>query len=423
MAYDAFEIIADDLNLSPYQLFVTARQNPASLKKDIQKSGLVNLPFILAEDLLVRGSKAPVLTRGTNLMDNIDAVFRILQLEQSFVTAPRIKPNSELNNYLKTKIGSGLEKISKQIRKSEKLFALFQRAERDENLRHLINNLYIALQSYLSSPDVIAALWSSLRDNRKTAIIEYSVNAALLSMITSFGYFKLIKEHKTSMQRRKIINIGLSALFQDISIIVNAGGDLPDEKDHETESAKIAKKIGLSEDSIKAILNHHRVLDDAGNPILLKKTPKIDERILVCVNYFLRCIQKNHFDLSIDEAIYILNYYARRHFFDQQVLIALGNMGLGGMKSRIISMSADIVQKCDQGEIPYVWDINAAVPNRIICRNNSCRHTGVEQVKLYKSVLFETPDQRFDIRAGTYHHCTKLTSILCSTIVKLSRAH
>lgn len=422
MGYDAFAIIADDLNLSPDQLIITARQNPEGLRKDLEQSGLAHLPFILEEDLRVHGSRAPILVRGMNLMNNIDAVFRILQLEQSFIAPPSIKPDTRINNYLKNKIRADLERISRKVRTSKKFGTFFLRAEKNQDVRFAINNLTAALHKYLSSPEVIAALWSSLRDVGRSSLMEDCVNASLLAMIAAAAYFQTDQIAEKTLRRTQITNIGLSALFQDLSILANGGRDPDSGTGHAASSARLVRQIDLPEECIIAIAHHHRITDERGRPVLESGSPGLCERILVCITYFLRCVLKKYFDLSIDEAIYIMNYYARRLYFDQKVVMALGQMGVGGLKSRIMSMAADLVQKCDRQYEPHLWDVNAAVPNRIICGRNCCEHLGEERVYLFRQVVFETPEHRFIIAAGQYRHCRKLTEKLGHGIVNLYRS-
>ncbi len=418
MGYDAFSIIADDLNLSPDQLVITARQNPDDLKKELEHSGLANLPFILEDDLLVRGSKAPILARGMDLMKNIDAVFRILQLEQSFIKPPSIRPDVRLNNYLKNKISADLEKIARTVRNSKKLGALFQRAEQNQDVQFALKNLTVTFQKYLSSPEVIAALWSSLKDDRRSSLMEDCVNASLLAMIAAAAHFQMDQTPEKSLRRAQIANIGLSALFQDLSLLVNNDLDTDINDQHANLSAKLVQDLGLPQDCIAAITHHHRITDEKGRPILETSSPVLCERILVCTNYFLRCVLKKYFDLSVDEAIYIMHYYARRLYFDETIVMALGHMGIGGLKSRIIAMAAKLLQQCEHGIEPHLWDINAAVPNRIICSYNNCKQLGNEQVYLFRPVMFETSEHRFSIPAGEYRHCRKLTEELRRKIVR-----
>ncbi len=421
VSYDAFALIADDLKLSPEQLFVTARQNPVNLKDEIQRSKIAKLPFILEEDLLVRGSKAPILARGMDLMKNIDAVFRILQLEQNFIRPPKIKPDTKLNNYLKNRISADLERISRKVRASKKLGALFQRAEKNKDVEYALKNLTVALNKYLSSPEVIAALWNSLRDSRGSSLMEDSVNTALIAMITTAAYFQVDRPLARPLRRAFITHIGLSALFQDISVLIN-GASEDDLRDHASRSAELAKNLDLPREFIAAIANHHRVTDYKGRPILESTRPALSERILVCITYFLLCVMRKNFDLSLAEAMYVMNHYARRLYFDRMVVLALGQMGVGGFKSRIISEAAELVQQCDYGYEPYLWDVNAAIPNRIICRHPSCRYLGKERVTLFRRVLFETPEHRFNIPEGEYRHCQKLTGQLGRRIVMIHKS-
>lgn len=407
--YNFYELAGNELGITTDRLLDDIQTRPGEISRHIRSKPLSRIPCLLGNDLVLNGSKAAFISKGSDLWEHLDAYFQRLARQAEFTSPPLIAPSEQINDYLVEKIGNQLGTIAEKLASEKKTGRIYEQFQKLEDLQRVAEQFGSVAGRYLSSEEMISGFLHALTSGRGRDLVVESTRAAFVAMAVLRCHEELATPDKTRIFQR-IIEMGLTVLFQDVSHILSDSAHAAEDQGHADESARIAESMGLSALARETIRHHHRVVDTDGQPILMKLVPPLEERVAVVTNAFLKCISESRFNLDPDRAIYVLEHYANRFFYDKKCVSALGRIGIGDRKYLILSRSFDYIKRCDKGQTPFIWNISTDFPNRFICLDTTCEHLSQEEVVLYQSIQFKGPAHNFEIPKGRYHKCQKITS-------------
>jgi hypothetical protein len=406
--YNGYELIGNELGMTADELIRRIQSNPKETSDLIKSQALYKIPFVLGNDLTLKGSEAAFIPKGSDLWEHLENFFQRIHREAEFLSSPLIRPSDEVNQYLQEKIGRQLHAISNKLFASERMERIYESFEKLNDMRKIAQEFSNLASKYLSNQQLIAGFISTLATNNGKNLVTQSTEAAFVSMAVMRHYSgPELTEAQVTHQR--IVDMGMALLFQDVAHIIDNSEHDPGLLAHTEDSAQIAKEMGLSVQGQETIRNHHRVVDADGRAILANHCPPLEERIAVLTNAFIQCVSKEHFNLDSDQAIYILEHYANRQFYDKHCVQTLGTLGIGDRKYKILSQSYQFVRHCKKGATPYIWNISMDFPNRFICRHSECEHLSDEEVVVYNTIRFKGTLQDLTIPKGRYYKCEKIT--------------
>jgi hypothetical protein len=406
--YNAVEMLSDELDISLEAFKKRCLEAPDLVIDQIRTKELLSNPLQLACDVKLKGSETPFITKGTDLGQHLDQFIQSLARNSEFDSSPQILPTAQINDYLQTKIGRKFEKIIKKLLKSKKIGVANKPFANDPDLKNIINHFGELICKYITTPMTISGVLNAFKTKGLVDLIEQSTRTAFVAMAVLNNHTGFTRQ--TGGDRKdQLIKLGLSVLFQDIACILDPGSYIPSDEKHCERSSDIAAEMGLPASCAETIRHHHRTKDTDGHPILSTQSPPMSECVAVVTNDFMRCTSSNELALSIDESIYVLSYYADRQFYDRGSVQALGQICLGNRKQLIISKALNLVNQCPYESRPFLWDVNSALPNRLICKNTSCNHISEEEINLYQDILFHGPLTDFHIPKGQFYKCKLLT--------------
>jgi hypothetical protein len=417
MCYNGFELIGSELGLTADELFRCIQSRPKATSELIKNKGLSKIPLILGNDLILKGSEAAFISKGSDLWEHLENYFQRIHREAEFLSAPLIEPSNEVNVYLQEKIGEKLRALTDKLFISDKYGRIYEAFEKLEDMQRISREFSHLATRYLSNEQLIAGFIGALATTSGEDLVAESTQAAFIAMAVLHAYRGPGYDNPPVTQRR-IVNLGMAVLFQDISHIIDNSEHDPGQPEHAGQSVLIAREMGLSTTCLEIIRNHHRVVDGDGNPILTSRNPSLEERIATVTNAFIQCVSEKHFNLDPDQAVYVLEHYANQAFYDKYCVRTLGTLGIGDRKYKILSKCFEFMKYCDKGGVPFVWNISADFPNRFICRNADCEHLGPEEVVLYQTIRFKGTLQDLVIPQGRYRKCGKLTRLLNQWMLK-----
>lgn len=411
MFYNVVEMLSDELDISLEEFQQRCQETPERVMDQIRSKNLLSKPLLLANDLKLKGSNTPFITKGTDLGQHIDQFIQRLAKNFEFESPPQILPTSEINQYLQEKIGRTLDKIIRKMLKSKKIGIVYESFNNDPDFKNIINHFGELVSKYISTPMAISGMLNAFRGEGQASLIEQSTRTAFVAIAVLNSHPGFARQSGDDRKDR-LIKLGLSVLFQDIACILEPASYTPSDNQHDARSCAITAEMGLPASCVETIRHHHRTKDTDGNPIFSTQSPPIDECVTVVTNDFMRCISSNELALSIDESIYVLSYYANQHFYDKDSVLALGQICTGNRKQLIISKAINLMNQCPNGGMPFLWDINTGFPNRFICHKTSCNHISGEEVHLYQDIFFQGPISDFKIVKGRYYKCKLITRCL-----------
>ena len=409
MFYDFYELAGNELGITTDRLLDAIQSRPEEISRRIRSKPLSGIPCLLGNDLVLKGSKAAFISKGSDLWEHLEAYFQRLGRQAEFTSPPLIVPSERVNGYLVEKIGHQLGAIAEKLGAEEKTGRIYEQFQKLEDLKRVAERFGSIAGKYLSSEEMISGFLHAMTSSTGKDLVTESTRAAFIAMAVLRCHEEIAAPDNARIFQR-IIEMGLTVLFQDVSHILSGSAHADEDQGHADESARIAESMGLSALAQETIRHHHRVVDADGQPILTNFRPSLEERVAVVTNAFLKCISETQFNLDPDQAIYVLEHYANRNVYDKMCVSALGKIGIGDRKYLILSKSFDYAKRCDKGETPFIWNISLDFPNRFICRNSACDHLSSEEVVLYQSIQFKGPVHNFEIPTGRYRKCQKITS-------------
>ena len=411
MFYNAVEMLSDELDISLEEFQQRCIETPDLVIDQIRTNELLSKPLQLACDVKLKGSETPFITKGTDLGQHLDQFIQSLARNSEFESSPQILPTEEINHYLQEKIGQKFDKLIKKLLESKKIGIAYKTFDNDPDLKNIINHFGELIREYISTPMTIAGLLNAFKAKGLVNLIEQSTRTAFVAMAVLNNHTGFARQTGENRKDR-LIKLGLSVLFQDIACILDPISYLPSDDKHSECSSDIAAEMGLPAKCVETIRHHHRTKDTAGDPILSTQAPPMPESVAVVTNDFMRCISSKELALSIDEAIYVLSYFADQQFYDRESVQALGQICIESRKQLIISKALNLMKQCPNEGRPLLWNANSALPNRLICINTNCNHISEEEVNVYQDILFHGPLTDFKIPKGKYYKCKLLTRLL-----------
>jgi len=306
--YDVFELIESELGLDWGTLYDEIAEDSEKVKNNLMAAGLFNQDVLLAMDLNQKGSSAPLLTKGTNLWENIGPVLKRIANNPDSIERPKVAATDEVNVYLKKKIINHIESMKENILKSTKFNRIYSEAKKDKSLKQVLDSLGEIIDKYLSKPETISRVFKALNDKHSVSLLEESVNAACISMFTLKNRNDFAQYSDVS--RNQLINVGSAALFRDISRIFYPNNyPIKDTKGHSEKSAEIAQDLGLDTDIICVIKYHHII-----NNRLCRKTE--NEQL---------------YKEIIDVVELFMDLMSNKNFSENEIIIALNNLAYNGL--------------------------------------------------------------------------------------------
>lgn len=405
--YNGFDIIAFELGITPEALMLGVEKESENILHRVSESPLSRLKLVLSEDMRLAGTEMPFITTGKNFLSYIEPVFKRLCKNPDVFSPPVIEPTPEINAHLRKKILDRFSAVTRRLAASERFGRIYSQFEKERDLQLIVKDFQDGIEHYMTTPTVIDDILSSIRHPKRSSVLENCVNGAFIAIAVLHNYegFDLSGDEC----RSAMVELGLSMLFQDLACLSDADNIKHDASDHCNVSLERGAALGLPERTLETIRHHHRVMDAHGRPFYAMNTAPLFERIAVVVNNFVSCILPDSYDLTVPQAIFVLRHFAVKSYLDSAAVRSLGKISVGERKGAIIDMYFDIAKQCPKRVIPYIWDINTPVPNRLICSEAQCEHAAAESVKLYHTISFEMGDQKFNLPEGTYHKCRKLT--------------
>jgi hypothetical protein len=415
--YNFYEIASNELGITTDCLLNDIQSRPRETSERLKAKPLSKIPCVLGNDLILKGGRAAFISKGSDLWDHLDSYFQRVGRQAEFISAPLIEPGGEINDYLIEKINTQLGAIVEKLSAAKRIGRIYEQFQKTEDLRQIAGQFSSIASKFMSTEAMISGFLRALTSETGKDLVTRSTQAAFVAMAILRNHVETAVPHKGDVHQR-IVDLGLSVLFQDISHIMDGSVHASEDQRHAEASARIAAGIGLPAHSLETIRNHHRAIDALGRPILTDFLPPQEERVAVVTNAFLKCVSEKHFNLDPDQAIYVLQHYANRRFYDAHCVAALGKMGIGDRKYLILSKSFDFAKHCDKGRSPAIWNISLDFPNRFICRDTSCQHLSSEEIVLYQSIRFKGYAHNFEIPKGEYRKCQKITHLFNQWLLK-----
>lgn len=406
--YDACALFESELGLEPGTFFVEVEKNPENIKAALKATGLCDQNMVLSEDLYQKGSPTPLLTKGTDLWNNIDSVIRRIVMDSESIEPPKVAATDEVNIYLRGKITEHVESTKQKILKAGKYKRIYDAEENKKDLKEITHALGEIIDKYLASPEVLFGIFSAIKNQKKTSMLDNSVTASYLSMFTLKNR-KGFSEYSEN-SREQLIDIGSAALFRDISKIIYTEKYPPEDiSGHSEKSAEIAEAIGLSPDVIFAIRNHHNIRADKTELNPPNESAQLYKDVIVVIDMFIDLTSEKKFNEN--EVIIGFNNLAKSGYLDEPSVIALGNMYVGKDKNALIANGLRLIKECKHmDKKAYIWDPKAKIPYAIICANLNCKYIGPFYVKTHRTIASDF--EMGMVPPGTYSHCRKLTKEL-----------
>jgi hypothetical protein len=406
--YDACALFESELGLEPRTFFLEVEKNPKKIKSALKATGLCDQNMMLSEDLYQKGNPTPLLTKGTDLWNNIDSVIRRIAMDSESIERPKIAASDEVNIYLRGKIIEHVESTKYKILKAAKYKRIYDAEENKKDFKEIADALGEIIDKYLASPEVLFGIFSAIKNQEKSFMLDDCVNASFLSMFTLKNR-KGFSEYSEN-SREQLIDIGSAALFRDISKITYAERYSPEDIcEHPEKSAEIAEEIGLNPDVIFAIRNHHNISLDKTELNSPSENAQLYKDVIVVVDMFIDLTSEKKFNEN--EVIIGFNNLAKSGYLDELSVIALGNMYVGKDKNSLIANGLSLIRECKSiNKKAYIWDPKAQIPYAIICANLKCKHKGPFYVETHRTI--ETDFDMGMVPPGKYSHCRKLTKKL-----------
>ncbi len=408
MLYDGFDLLCRELSLEPATFFKQIQQDPDRVMEQLRLLPVADLPLVLGEDLTLEGNQAPFITKGTDLRRHLKAVFNRISSNCAFSASPLILPSAEINRFLKEKISCAFADITRKMMDQQQLGRIYDVYEKNQDLKGIATYFGKLIDPHLSSPAIIKGFLTAFTSESAMGSIEENTKAAFVAMAVLQRHEAFVHDENAS-RKNNLVEMGMAILFQDIACTVDGINHDPNSCDHAAASAIMAQGMKLSDRCIETIRWHHRSTDINGAPILMIQEPPLFERLAVLINAFIRCISNRQFGLTVDQAIYVLEHYARLGYYDTACIQTLARISVGEGKQRIISKSFEFSWACPAGNRPVLWDVRTKLPNRFICTRTDCPLLSAEAVVLYEPIVFSHPAFNLDIPAGHYYKCIELT--------------
>jgi hypothetical protein len=408
-AYNGFELLCSELALSMDELNARILETPQKLLDQVQALENEALVMPLQQDLLLKGSETAFITSGTDLHQHLAKLIQRMARGAELKAPPMIAPTEEITAFLQEKVKASFSRLMDGVIRRIKIGYFAKAYDRDRELKTVTQHFGELVSRYLAKPLMLSPFLRAFTHKGPLDLIENNTHSAFVAMgaLRNHDY---CRNMAADDRQRQLIEIGLSMLFQDVSLMIDGGTHRDDDPEHALASADIARQIGLPANCSTTIRHHHRTMDEDGAPLLKIRTPSLSENMAAVTNAFVHCLTTSGLGLDVNQSLYILSYYADGGYFAKDCVQALGRACVGEVKQQIIIQALRIIRQCPNGERPFLWDVRTAIPNRFLCRHSDCPHLTNETVILYEGVHFDGPGAAIDIPKGGYCKCGYLTN-------------
>lgn len=383
------------------------------IMEKLEASDFAQMDLALAEPLKKGKDGPPLLTANSKLTSSYirSLLTRQLQDENSVIGPIILTPSDQLIAHYKTKITSKIDGLLTQLREegtesSKLIHGVISKNSKLACLKEYFNEFVAnALKGGDAVPIMIDILGSSNGDDMlKSSITASFVSMAVLSFHPELNGRKAKKD--------QISNLGMAALFQDVSRILTP--DLP-ENGHEDESSQILTEFGVDNEVLEAARLHHCITDPEGNPAL-KNTDflPLHVRVLVACNIFLSMVKEGQ-RIRNFETMKNFNHLAIEKYIDKESAKILSKMYVPKVKAFIVEKANQIAKLCQQEESRAIlWPVMGdKLPTIFICNAQNCRNRSQQMSQLAKNVDISIEGfLNVSIGKGTYFTCSLLTTRL-----------
>lgn len=321
-----------------------------------------------------------------------------------------LKPTSLVIGYYKEKVMNNvyhlLDRLTRQ--RLNPFSHIFEKLEDDESLQKIKANFLGIIEDVMRSPAGLSNMVRIAgRPNGSNSMLESSVNSAFICMAVM-----QIMTQFDSGQKGKIQDVGLAAIFQNISIMDGFYTDI-EIRGHAERSAAIADQMNLPEEVVDAILLHHHYEDGGGIlPVFADKDVEMSDilRVLISVNLFIDSVITQNSNPTEFEIYKIMWLVARNGYIDPLVVKILRELFLDPEKDALLSSLFMIASKCPNA---LIWHIKGDTPpTKFICQKNHCKHISRTMTIIPQDVNIYHNDRIIGkVGKGTYYSCNMLEEL------------
>lgn len=258
----------------------------------------------------------------------------------------------------------------------------------------------------LSNPRMLQTMILAFSENEAGTGLKKGVNTAFVAMSVLAQCSRSVS---TDAKKRKLIEIGMAAVLQDISLLSEES--LPPE-DHPELSAQIASQRGAQENVASLIRLHHTLKAADGSPVLRNGDAlSLEARALVVTNTYLDLVDQNLYGGTV-ELIKRLNHLASEKYIDADAVRVLSRMCLPNIKSSLVDGANEIALSCVQrNKCAIPWPVvGDRIPAVLICKSESCMHRASQTISVTKTIPFIVDDKLLaTIPSGDYRVCSLLS--------------
>lgn len=410
---DLLSVLSLELKQDARALRDSLFRDPGSLTNlmaRIEKLDWSRLEFVLEEPITLSEDGVPLLAKGTHLTPSyVKALLgRQLQSRERSLGPVVLVPSETTVGHYRRKVSEYFDAVLARVKESGGAeVAQFHRAmELTAELSGIREYFGEIVDGVLTATDNISTILHVVSQRGNETVIERDTNAAFVAMGILAAYQRYGGEEE---RRRTLTAMGLAALFQDISLMVDH--DQPMEG-HPDASAAVAEEMGLDGAALCAIRDHHRTRDRFGDPLLQgESSVPLLTRVLVVTNVFLDMVSGSA-RLGGFEALKGLNHLAAGGYVDRRAVDVLSRLCLPRVKSYVIEQANRIASQCEALDgSPVLWPVTGdKIPAVFLCRSDTCPHVSMQASELARDVPFLLQGVPVaTIPRGRYFTCTFLT--------------
>jgi hypothetical protein len=240
--YDVFELLSRELSVDPAVFCEKIHADVDQLSEAVQATPVFDLPLILADDLVLKGSSTPFVTRGTDVRPYMKSILSRAAGEDGFAASPQILPSDEINRYLKEKIGRAYTRLTRKLMHQRHLGRIYAIYQKNQDLNRIATCLGELIDPYLASPSIIRGVLASLTTNSDSGSVEENTRAAFVAMAI-LERFEAIAGDAHADRFNNLVEMGLVLIFQDIACTVDGLEHDPTSSDHTVASATLINPL------------------------------------------------------------------------------------------------------------------------------------------------------------------------------------
>ena len=313
-----------------------------------------------------------------------------------------------LINYYKGKILVYFDNLIEKLKKPQhnKYSYIITKCGLDKNLKEIESSVLNLIENVIEKPLGINLIINTIaKQNVKTNPLEYAINNAFIAMAIMKSSYTDTKNYKSKLKL-----IGMSALFQNISDIHNIGYDI----EHPIASAKIAEELGLAEQIVDTICNHHMLEDEDGVLKVFNTSMKnIPQAIIILtnVNLFMDICSSLNSRCNDLEVFKVFWVASANGYADHKIADILTKLFLEDDEYKKFARHLKIIHKCDI--TPIIWSMKGnTVPTKFLCNVSDCKSLSTQATIISNDIIYKHRNREIVfIKKGVYYTCSKLENL------------